>query len=290
MSNVTVYELVSQQEQFFVGALGENKVEWAKESQFAMQVLGSNEFLAKTAMNSQVSLQNAVINVAAIGISLNPALKHAYLVPRGGAVCLDISYIGLLHIAMQSGSIEWGQAKLVYANDEYQNNGIDKAPTHKQNTFGDKGLVVGAYCTVKTSTGAYLTEEMDIAAIDKVAATSKAKNGPWQLWREQMIRKTVLKRGSHYWPTVERLSQAIETINAHEGLEEPVEKEINNTYLNELVSQAQIEGLNNAMRSVEMTEEHFCRKVDIRTIGELHSGRYMGAINWINKQVEGVSQ
>ena len=290
MNNVTVHELVNQQEQFFIGALGENKVEWAKESQFAMQVLGSNEFLAKTAMNSQVSLQNAVINVAAIGISLNPALKHAYLVPMGGAVCLDISYIGLLHIAMQSGSIEWGQAKLVYANDEYQNNGIDQAPSHKQNTFGDKGLVVGAYCTVKTSTGAYLTEEMDIAAIDKVAATSKAKNGPWQLWREQMIRKTVLKRGSHYWPTVERLSHAIETLNAHEGLEEPVEKEINNTYLNELVSQEQIKALENAMFSVEMTNATFCEKAVIAKIEELHSGRYAGSLRWINMQAKAVSQ
>tara|TARA_R110000850_G_scaffold109271_1_gene222005 strand:- start:291 stop:1139 length:849 start_codon:yes stop_codon:yes gene_type:complete len=280
-----VYELVNQQEQYFIGALGENKVEWAKESQFAMQVLGSNDFLAKTAMNAQASLQNAVINVAAIGISLNPALKHAYLVPRGGAVCLDISYIGLLHIAMQSGSIEWGQAKLVYANDEYQNNGIDKAPSHKQNTFGDKGLVVGAYCTVKTSTGAYLTEEMDIAALEKVAATSKASTGPWKQWREQMMRKTVLKRGSHYWPTVERLSQAIETLNAHEGLEEPVEKEVNNTYLNELVSQDQIERLKKAMASVNMSEDDFCKKVDIKTIGELHSGRYTGAINWILKAV-----
>mgnify|MGYP003633444201 CR=1 FL=1 len=290
MSNITVYELVSQQEQFFIGALGDNKVEWAKESQFAIQVLGSNDLLAKTAMNAQASLQNAVINVAAIGISLNPALKHAYLVPRGGAVCLDISYIGLLHIAMQSGSIEWGQAKLVYANDEYINNGIDKAPSHKQDTFGDKGLVIGAYCTVKTSTGAYLTEEMDIAALNKVKATSKANKGPWRSWPEEMMRKTVLKRGSKYWPKVERLSHAIETLNAHEGLEEPVEKEINNTYLNELVSKDQIKALENAMFSAEMTNATFCAKADIAKIEELHAGRYVGSLRWINQQVKVVAQ
>ena len=284
MSNITVYELVTQQEQFFVGALGENKVEWAKESQFAMQVLGSNEFLAKTAMNAQASLQNAVINVAAIGISLNPALKHAYLVPRGGAVCLDISYIGLLHIAMQSGSIEWGQAKLVYANDEYQNNGIDKAPSHKQNTFGEKGLVVGAYCTVKTSTGAYLTEEMDIAALNKVKATSKANKGPWQAWPEEMMRKTVLKRGSKYWPKVERLSHAIETLNAHEGLEESVEKEVNNTYVNMVVDQTEIDNLKAAIEFANMDLMDFCIRVQIDSIEGLPAARYQGAMNWLKKQ------
>jgi recombination protein RecT len=38
--------------------------------------------------------------VAAIGITLNPASKLAYLVPRDGMVCLDISYMGLLHRAV----------------------------------------------------------------------------------------------------------------------------------------------------------------------------------------------
>ncbi|MGP0745242.1 recombinase RecT, partial [Escherichia coli] len=88
------------------------------------------------------------INVAAIGITLNPASKLAYLVPRDGMVCLDISYMGLLHIAMESGVISWGQAKLVHANDTYESNGLDKAPTHKYNAFGDRGDIVGVYCTV----------------------------------------------------------------------------------------------------------------------------------------------
>tara|TARA_R110000765_G_scaffold112073_1_gene204067 strand:+ start:505 stop:1374 length:870 start_codon:yes stop_codon:yes gene_type:complete len=282
MSNVTVYELVSQQEQYFIGALGENKVEWVKESQFAIQILGNNKSLGDMALSAQASLQNAVINVAAIGISLNPALKHAYLVPRGGIICLDISYMGLMHIAMQSGSIEWGQAKLVYANDEYQNTGIDKAPSHKQNTFGDKGFVVGAYCTVKTSSGDYLTEEMDINALNKVKATSKAIKGPWKQWPEEMMRKTVVKRASKYWPKVERLSTAIETLNAHEGLEESPEKETNGAYM--VVDQTEINNLKGAIKFADMEVNAFCKRVQIDSIETLPAARYQGAMNWLKKQ------
>ncbi|EOK6706430.1 recombinase RecT, partial [Escherichia coli] len=73
-----------------------------------------NDFLAKTAQANLPSARNAIINVAAIGITLNPSSKLAYLVPRGGAVCLDISYMGLLHLAQVTGAIQWGQCKLVY--------------------------------------------------------------------------------------------------------------------------------------------------------------------------------
>ena len=163
MSNIV--EFVKQQEPLFCGALTEQTVTWAKESQFAIQYFQKNDFLAKTALSNPTSAQNAIINVAAIGITLNPASKLAYLVPRDGMVCLDISYMGLLHIAMESGVISWGQAKLVHANDTYESNGLDKAPTHKYNAFGDRGDIVGVYCTVKTPAGDYLTEEMSLAEI-----------------------------------------------------------------------------------------------------------------------------
>ncbi|EFE7922911.1 recombinase RecT, partial [Escherichia coli] len=144
-----------------------------------------NDYLAKTALANPTSAQNAIINVAAIGITLNPASKLAYLVPRDGMVCLDISYMGLLHLAQSTGSIKWGQCKLVYSNDTYESNGLDSAPTHKYNAFGERGSIVGGYCTVKTADGDYLTEEMSLAEIKAVEATSKAKNGPWKTFWEE---------------------------------------------------------------------------------------------------------
>lgn len=217
---------VQQQEPLFVGAVTDQSVQWAKESQFAIQLFQKNDFLAKTAIANPISAQNAIINVAAIGISLNPASKLAYLVPRDGMVCLDISYMGLLHIAQAAGVIKWGQCKLVHANDTYEPVGLDRAPMHKYNAFGtpeERGPVVGGYCTVKTADGDYLTEEMSLAEIKATEATSKAKNGPWAKFWNEMARKTIVKRASKYWPRAERMDRATDMLNEHEGIfTEPV--------------------------------------------------------------------
>lgn len=217
---VPLMDFLIQQESFFKRASPGQLVKWEKESQFAIQQLQKNEYLASAAEKNRASLQNAIINVAAVGVSLNPANRHAYLVPRDGLVCLDISYMGLMHLAIQAGAIEWGQAKIVYEKDQYANIGIDKPPEHRQNTFGDKGKIVGVYCTVKLKNGDYLTEEMDIKQIESVREKSKAKKGPWMTFYEEMARKSVVKRAAKYWPVCERLNKAVEVLNESEGLDD----------------------------------------------------------------------
>lgn len=230
MSNqlVPVHELVNSQVTFFESANTSKVVEWQKESQFCIQVLQANSYLAGIAQQNPTSIQNAVINVAAIGITLNPAMKHAYLVPRKGAVCLDISYMGLMHIAMDSGSIRWGQSVIVRKNDTFTVTGLGEKPVHAYSPFGDRGDIVGVYCCVKTSDGDFLTECMSIDDVFKIRARSesfKKKQGPWVTDEEEMIKKTVVKRAYKYWPKVERLATAIEYQNTQmgEGIElEPV--------------------------------------------------------------------
>ncbi|PKB90949.1 recombinase RecT [Ewingella americana] len=215
--SLNIVEFVNQQEPLFVSTLTDQGVKWAKESQFAIQAFQRNETLYNTAVSNPSSAQNAIINLAAIGITLNPASKLAYLVPRKGVVCLDISYMGLLHLAQSTGSILWGQCKLVHSNDVYESNGLDSAPSHKYNAFGDRGVVVGGYCTVKTPEGDYLTEEMSLAEIKATEATSNAKNGPWKNFWDEMARKTIVKRASKYWPRAERLDTAINYVNTEGG-------------------------------------------------------------------------
>mgnify|MGYP003667377603 FL=1 len=234
MSQFNVIEYISQQEGLFLPALSDDSVVWEKEKQFAIQAMNNNDYLKKIAESNQASLQSAIINLASIGISLNPALKHAYLVPRKGGVCLDLSYMGLLHLAQSSGVILWGQCKIVRANDTYQNQGLSKEPSHLSNTFGDRGDIVGAYCTVKTIDGDYLTEEMSIAEIFDIRARSEAfkkGNGPWKTDEGEMIRKTVVKRAYKYWPKCERLGSAIQMLNDNgEGIapEKNITPAINN--------------------------------------------------------------
>lgn len=214
-----IISFVKEQKPLFLESNTTN-IAFEKESQFAIQALNSNQILYKTAQNNVASLQSAIINIAAIGISLNPANAYAYLVPRDNKVCLDISYKGLLHIAISTGSIKWGQCKLVNRNDSYKSQGLDKPPFHEYNPFSDRGDVVGGYCTVKTADGDYLTEEMSLEEINKIQSLSKSagsKFSPWNTHWGEMARKTIVKRASKYWPKVERLNAAINYLNEDAG-------------------------------------------------------------------------
>lgn len=197
-----------------------NEINIAAEQNYAIQALFNNNYLMNVARNNPQSLENSLLNASAIGISLNPALKHAYLVPRSRQVVLDISYMGLLHLAQSAGAIEFGQCKLVYEADRYMNRGVDIAPLHEYNAFGDRGALVGAYCVVRTPSGAYLTEEMSAAQIHAVRQRSesfKKNSGPWVTDYEEMCRKTVVKRAFKYWPKAERLAEAIKVLNEESG-------------------------------------------------------------------------
>ena len=80
MTIMPAHEMILAQEPLFKKALSSDLVKWEKESQFAIQQLQKNEYLYNACTKNPTSLQNAIINVAAVGISLNPANKHAYLV------------------------------------------------------------------------------------------------------------------------------------------------------------------------------------------------------------------
>lgn len=210
-----------------------NRVEWESEKNFAIQQIYKNDYAVSVAQQNPVSVQNAVRNIAAIGLSLNPALKHAYLVPRDGAINLEVSYMGLMHLAQDTGSIAWGQCKIVHMNDKYINRGLSVEPTHEYQSFGDRGAIVGVYCVVKTKDGDYLTHEMDITDVYAIRERSKAfksgKSSPWKTDEKEMIKKTCVKQASKYWPKVEvdnRLDTAIHVLNqGAEGIDFEAEQQ-----------------------------------------------------------------
>lgn len=197
------------------------KLNFKKEANFALQILKGNDFLRTTAQKNPDALQAALTNLAAIGISLNPAVKECYLVPRGGQVCLDISYIGLVKLATDTGSIIWVQSEIVKSKDTFTYNGVGQAPTHKMDPFGDRGEVIGVYAVAKLSTGECLSTIMSKAECDSIRDKSSqaAKSGPWVSFYEEMLKKTCVKRASKLWPKSERLDTAVEVLNQHEGID-----------------------------------------------------------------------
>lgn len=203
----------------------DRSINFEREAGFAIQMISGNDYALTQAMNNKQSVIDAVTNIAAIGISLNPAKKQAYLVPRKGKICLDISYMGLIDLAIQDGGIKWAQAQLVYEKDTFALNGMDKMPLHQFNPFAkDRGEIVGVYVVVKTVDGEYLTHTMDIDAAYAIRDRSESwkrnqpgKRGPWETDPGEMIKKTCVKQAYKYWPKTDRLNKAIHFLDTEGG-------------------------------------------------------------------------
>lgn len=208
-----------------------NLVNYDKEAMFAMQVIKNNNYLMKIANNDPSSLRDAVINLAAIGISLNPAEKLAYLVPRKGKACLDISYMGLIKLATDTGSVLWARAELVRENDVFTYHGATEKPEFSTPNPFSRGNITGVYCVAKTMEGDYLTGIMSLDEVYDIRNRSEAwkayqndhsKTCPWVTDEGEMIKKTIIKREAKTWPRTEkssRFDQAVHAVNEHEGID-----------------------------------------------------------------------
>ncbi len=217
-------------------------IKFEAEKGFALALLNNNSQLMQAAQGNPASLAQAVASVASIGLSLNPAEKQAYLITRNvkvgnnqwqTRVCLEPSYVGFCKLATDSGAIEWVQAKCVYSNDEFMDNGPGEKPTHKYNAFAkleQRGEFVGAYCVAKTSGGDYLTEVMaaeDIYGImerSESVKSARKKNkplyGPWATDFPEMAKKSVIRRAFKTWPqSTGRMAEAVHMSNENEGFE-----------------------------------------------------------------------
>jgi recombination protein RecT len=276
-------------------------VTWAEESQFANQAIQKNDKLAGCAVHT---VQNAIINVAAVGLTLNPALGYAYLVPESvkqangkymSECMLRVSFKGLLKIATDSGSIKWAKAEIVKEKDTFTYHGPCQMPEHSMNPFGDRGNTVGVYCIAKTHDGDVLVDVMSKAEIDKVKAAAKT-HAVWNTWEDEMAKKAIIKRGSKQWPKTDRddrLDRAIAVVNEYEGGETiehgPVAREPAKI---EAINDEQADKLRKAIEMAGWTEEVFCshKSVQIPQLEALPAARYEGAVKFLQARAQGGEQ
>lgn len=261
-----------------------NEKTYEVESLFAMQLLMKTDYAMKVANDNPQSVRNAMFNVASTGLTLNPANAYAYLVPRDGAIMLDISYKGLIKIATDAGSILWARAEVVHADDGFVYNGPAAMPEHKANPFKERGDVIGAYCIARTVDGDILTEVMDMAEIEKIRGKSmayaKKKSGPWVEWFGEMIRKTVIKRASKTWPyssRMDKLHEAIEIANNAEG-----GYDMEGTAV-VLVNEKQAANLSDTLEQSGMDKAQFLALFDVEAIDALPAARYMEAVKTLEE-------
>ena len=203
-------------------AIRNDSAAFAREAGFAMQLLAGSTYLAETARKDKNALMAAVTNIAAVGLSLNPVTRHAYLVPRKNKVCLDIGAAGFVELARKGGlrDLYFG---VVHECDTFTVPDHGQRVRHEYDPFSDRGEWKGAYCQhvyMDGTAGQCVT--MSRAEIEKRRAMSetfkKAHGGReykpcgsciWCQWPEEMILKTVLRYARRWWPATPELDAAL---------------------------------------------------------------------------------
>lgn len=195
------------------------------ELSFALQHINKSPQLKKATAQSNIL---AVLNIAQTGLSLNPVLKLAYLVPRsvnkGGQwiveTYLEPSYMGLCKLVTDSGSAKSIVSHLVYDGDEFEVSlGTSTNIVHKPK-YTSKDIT-HVYVVSVLSDGSKMVDVMTKADVDDIRGRSesykafdagKLKSCVWTSDYGEMARKTVIRRGIKYLPKTdmwEKLGQAI---------------------------------------------------------------------------------
>ena len=192
-----------------------------QELSFAMQIIKKSTQLQKC---SGESILTAVANISLIGLSLNPAAKEAYLIPRYNSsskqleAVLEPGYVGLVKLLTDAGSVTAMNCQAVKEGDliemDLANN---KEPIkHKIDPKKPRGEMVGVYALATLINGDRQLEYMTLEEIEAIRGRSdsykawkegKVKSSTWETDFGEMARKTVIKRIYKYLPRTERMDK-----------------------------------------------------------------------------------
>lgn len=214
-------EMIQQVEKKFLRLCDKETVE--REMSFALQAINKSPQLAKC---TQESKAEAILNIANVGLTLNPVMNLAYLVPRftgGKMICtLQPSYQGLVKVLTDSGSVTSIEAHVVHEKDEFSYGlGTQSEVVHRP-PLGDRGKIIGCYAIAHLHNGRRQIETMSIEELDKVMEMSesykafkagKINSCVWIDHKAEMCRKTVIRRISKYLPKTDRWEKAAKVID-----------------------------------------------------------------------------
>ena len=197
-----------------------------KEVNFAIQIFKKNSYLQNC---DQKSVLDSVLNISMTGLTLNPVLNYAYLVPHKGKCVLYPSYQGLCKLATDTGSIKSIECHLIYQGDTID---IDLASDKKISSHkpyflngNEKGNILGGYSIAILQNGLKHIELMSIKDIYdirnysesyKAYKAGKIKSCIWIENEGEMCRKTIVKRHFKYLPkshVPDSMQKAIELDN-----------------------------------------------------------------------------
>ena len=221
------------------------------EVSFAIQHINRNPQLKKATVESNLE---AVMNVAQCGLSLNPVLKLAYLVPRSENVggqwvvktCLEPSYQGLCKLVTDTGSAKQIYAHLVYKGDEFEvilgsKQGVIHKPKYesKEITHVYMVAILNEGLHVEVMTLEDVNEIRERSESYKAYLAKKISSCVWISDYGEMARKTVIRRGVKYLPKTDMWDKLGNAISLDESDYMATDSQVN--YIESLLMSAAIE-------------------------------------------------
>lgn len=180
------------------------------------------------------SLWNSAMRAASDG--LLPDGREGALVPYKGQVQWMPMIAGLRKKVRNSKELSDWHAQVVHAKDHFRYRlGDDPFIEHEPFTGeGDPGPVIAAYSVATFRDGGDKSREvMTRAQLDKVRSMSRASqsSSPWNVWFEEMCRKTVARRHSKILPMSTDLDDLVRRDDALYDLDGASDKVVGNTKL-----------------------------------------------------------
>jgi len=255
-------------------------MQWAVEKRFALEAIARNDYLQKCSVNS---LTAALLNVAVMGLTLDPSRGHAYLIPRkikasdAYPVCMATpSYKGLEYLAKLTPEVANIQTELVCENDPVFEQGMDRAGPYIEHKVArkDRGEVTHAYTVTFYANGTRNVEVMSREELDQCKAAAKAANkgnlpASWAYWESELQKKCCTRRASKHWPiSSARISKAIEAMDKAEpmDIEKPSGVLMNKKQVNEIRALAEELGM-----SPDQTVQNICATYGVAGMSEILS-------------------
>ncbi|EYU13627.1 recombinase RecT [Photorhabdus aegyptia] len=231
--------LLSLEKKFNAAAVHAPHISFQRECIFAKHIINNNNVLTGIAVSNPQSFETAFLQLASSGLTLDPAQKQAYLVPRDGRVILDISYIGLCRMATDEGLCQDIVAELVFEHDTFKPVGRRESPIHEYDPFAEKGDLLltssdkgvvgsrghfrGAYVDYLMKDGRNLVFFIDVRDLAASRAVSeswrkieKRAYSPWTTFPWKMVLKSAIKQTIYHIPgNRTRLSAVIDYLNIY---------------------------------------------------------------------------
>jgi recombination protein RecT len=171
-------------------------------------LVASNEGLRKC---TPKSIFLSVMRVCELGLSFNPALGEAYLVPRGDQATPLVGYRGMAKLARESGEVTDIEAHVVREGDDFDYAlGLVPRLEHVPSLRAELGAITHAYAIARLKGGGIRLEVMGRETLDLVRAKYAAKGSQmWELHYDEAASKTVMRRICKKIPMGQKLADAI---------------------------------------------------------------------------------